>query len=507
MAQKKQSFLGGAAVLTLAVAATKIIGAVYKIPLGNLLDKTGMAHFYVAYNIYSLLLIVSTAGLPLALSRMVSLSQALGRQRQKRRIFRVALGLFAGLGLVCAGIMLLGSRMLAGLLHDSLAAPAIRMLAPAVFCVCMLSAIRGYTQGQGNMLPTAVSQIIESACKLVVGLTAAWVLTQKGAASHVAAAGAISGVTVGAGISLLTLTVWLLRMQKETGVGHDRPDSRRSILRQLLTIGVPVTLGSVGMSLITLLDQTLVLGTLQRSLGLSEAAATALYGEYTFGMTLFTLPSSFMYPLSISLVPAISAALARCDPAGARQAAAGALKLGALMALPVGTGLSVLAGPILHLLYPLVPQTAEAAAYHLHLLGLASVFVCMMIVTTGILQAYGHEKLPVCTLLVGGAVKIVTNYLLVAHFDSRSTGGNAFMLWRDCGAESVGHCPGGAPAAPVSAAVCKAAGGYSLHGADGPMQLWPAGACSRDKSRHDGGYFAGGGSLCGFGSGHGLLDP
>ena len=417
MAQKKQSFLGGAAVLTLAVAATKIIGAVYKIPLGNLLDKTGMAHFYVAYNIYSLLLIVSTAGLPLALSRMVSLSQALGRQRQKRRIFRVALGLFAGLGLVCAGIMLLGSRMLAGLLHDSLAAPAIRMLAPAVFCVCMLSAIRGYTQGQGNMLPTAVSQIIESACKLVVGLTAAWVLTQKGAASHVAAAGAISGVTVGAGISLLTLTVWLLRMQKETGVGHDRPDSRRSILRQLLTIGVPVTLGSVGMSLITLLDQTLVLGTLQRSLGLSEAAATALYGEYTFGMTLFALPSSFMYPLSISLVPAISAALARCDPAGARQAAAGALKLGALMALPVGTGLSVLAGPILHLLYPLVPQTAEAAAYHLHLLGLASVFVCMMIVTTGILQAYGHEKLPVCTLLVGGAVKIVTNYLLVADPD------------------------------------------------------------------------------------------
>ena len=413
MPQRKQNFIEGAAVLTLAVAVTKVIGAVYKIPLGNLLDKDGMAHFYVAYNIYSLLLIVSTAGLPLAMSRLVARAEALGQVNRRRRIFRVTGGLFLLLGVVCGGIMLLFAEPLAELMNDSLAAPAIRVLAPAVLCVCLLSAIRGYTQGLGDMRPTAVSQIIESACKLVVGLTAAWLLTRHGAAPNESAAGAISGVAVGAVISLGVLSVWLLRLHRRDQRGTDVPESRKEILRQVLRIGIPVTLGSVGMSLITLLDQTLVLGTLQSSLGLSEEAAASLYGEYTFGMTLFALPASFMYPLSISLVPSISAAMARHDVERAGKNAAAALKLAMVAALPVGVGMSTLAGPILHLLYPAVPQTAEAAAYHLRVLGIASVFVCMMIATAGILQAYGRERIPVVTLLIGGGVKIAANYLLV----------------------------------------------------------------------------------------------
>ena len=389
--QRKQNFIEGAAVLTLAVAVTKVIGAVYKIPLGNLLDKDGMAHFYVAYNIYSLLLIVSTAGLPLAMSRLVSQAEAVGRVNQRRRIFRVTAGLFLLLGLACCGVMLLFAEPLVQLLNDSQAAPA---------------------HGRCDMRPTAVSQIIESACKLVVGLTAAWLLVRQGAAPNECAAGAISGVTVGAALGLLMLTVWLLRARRGER-GTDTPESRRDILRRVLRIGIPVTLGSVGMSLITLLDQALVLGTLQSSLGLSESAAASLYGEYTFGMTLFALPASFMYPLSISLVPSISAAMVRNDPRQAGKNAAAALKLAMVAALPVGVGLSVLAGPILRLLYPAVPETAAAAAYHLRVLGIASVFVCLMIVTSGILQAYGRERIPVLTLLVGGGVKIAANYLLV----------------------------------------------------------------------------------------------
>ena len=399
--RRKQNFMEGAAVLTLAVAAIKVIGAVYKIPLGNLLDKDGMAHFYVAYNIYSLLLIVSTAGLPLALSRLVSRAEAMGRVNQRKRIFRVTAGVFFLLGVVCCGVKLLYAGPLTELLNDGQAAPAIRVLAPAVLCVCMLSAIRGYTQGRGDMRPTAVSQIIESTGKLLVGLTAAWLLTRRAAAPNMCAAGAISGVTAGAAVSLLVLAVWLLRSHGGQK-GTDIPDSRREILRQVLEIGIPVTLGSVGMSLITLLDQALVLGTLQSSLGLSEAAATSLYGEYTFGMTLFALPASFMYPLSISLVPSIGAAMAAGREAAAAQNAASALKLAMVLALPVGVGMSMLAGPILQLLYPAVPQTAEAA-----------VFVCLMIATAGILQAYGKERIPVVTLLIGGGVKIAANYLLV----------------------------------------------------------------------------------------------
>ena len=369
---KRRGFLGGAAILAGAVAITKLIGAVYKIPLGNLLGKEGMGPFQAAYNVYSVLLTVSTAGLPLALSRLVAEADALGRVNQRRRIFRVALGLFFVLGLIGGGLMLLLPDALAALLHNDLAAQAIRTLAPSLFCVCLLSAIRGYTQGQGRMLPTAVSQIIESSSKLIVGLSLAWVLTQRmQAPPETAAAGAILGVSAGSLLSLLTLTVWTLRSGRSEA-GTDVPDGRRFILRRLLEIGIPVTLGSAGMSLVTLLDQSVSMGVLQRSLGLSVEVANGLYGEYSFALTLFALPPSFIYPVSISLVPAVSAALCRQDRAGAGRCAAAALRATALLALPAGVGLSVMAGPILHLLYPARPEEAAAAAWHLSVLGVAS---------------------------------------------------------------------------------------------------------------------------------------
>ena len=182
---------------------------------------------------------------------------------------------------------------------------------------------------------------------------------------------------------------------------------------QLLRIGVPITLAGGGMSLMTLLDQSLVLGTLQSTLGLSAETAAEQYGQYTFGMTLFVLPPSFIYPLTVSLIPAITRARARRDDAAAQRLTGAAVRITALLALPMGAGLSVLAGPILHLLYPAVPETAEAAAYHLTVLGAASIFVCLMVVTNGILQACGRERIPIVTLLCGGALKVAANYLMV----------------------------------------------------------------------------------------------
>ncbi len=414
--RKRQSFLGGAMILTVAMAITKVIGALYKIPLGNLLDKEGMAHFYAAYNIYNLLLTLSTAGLPLALSRMVSHAEALGQENQKHRVFHVAAALFCIAGVICGGSMFFLSGPLSHLLHDSLAQLSVQLLSPAVFCVCMMSAIRGYTQGQGNMRPTAVSEVIESLCKAVVGFFLAWWLLGHGQPRHIASAGAIAGVTVGTMASLLALVIYLIprRYRRKS---DDVPQGRREILRQLLSIGIPVTIGACGMSLLNLLDTSLVLGTLQNALGQSEEAATALYGEYTYGMNLFALPAAFIYPVTISLIPAISAARARHDEVGARRHTASAFRVTALLVFPAGVGLSVLAHPILNLLYPDIPQTAAAAAEHLTVLGIASIFVCLMTLSNGILQAYGKEKIPIVTLLCGGVVKIIANYLLVGNPD------------------------------------------------------------------------------------------
>ena len=125
-----QNFMGGAAILALAVAVTKVLGALYKIPLGNLLGSTGMAHFYVAYNIYSLLLVLSTAGLPTALSRMVAACDVKHQGGGVRRAFSTALLLLGGMGLVCSAVMCLCPALLANWLHDELAAGAIMALAP-----------------------------------------------------------------------------------------------------------------------------------------------------------------------------------------------------------------------------------------------------------------------------------------------------------------------------------------------------------------------------------------
>ena len=416
MTHRRQNFMGGAAILAGAVAVTKLLGALYKIPLGNLLDREGMAHFYAAYNIYSLLLVLSTAGLPVALSRMVSRAAAQRRYGAVRRCLHLGLALLAALGLVCSAVMCLLPEALAAALHDPDAAPALRTLGPAVLLVCLSAALRGYSQGLGDMVPTAAGQVAESAGKLLIGLGLCLYLLRQGAGTDLCAAGAIGGVTAGAGLGLL-VTALLLPRRAALPEVRDVPPASSRVLRELLRTGIPITVGAAGMSLITLLDQALVTATLRDTLGYTTAETTALYGEYTFGMTLFMLPPSFIYPLSVSLMPAVSAALTRRDRTAAGIAAGAALKLTVLAALPAGVGLSVLAGPILQLLYPAVPETAEAAAYHLTFLGLACVFVCLMVATNGVLQAYGRPYVPVLTLLCGGVMKIVTNYLMVGNPD------------------------------------------------------------------------------------------
>ena len=415
---QKKSFISGAVVLAAAVAITKVLGALYKIPLGNMLDSTGMAHFYAAYNVYTLLLTLSTAGLPIVTSRLVAEATALGRHAQARRVFTTALWLLGLAGLACTGLMFFFPRAFAGVLQDGDAWMAIRALSPAVVCVCLTSAVRGYTQGMNDMTPTAVSQVIESAGKLAIGLGLCAYLLRRGANSAEGAAAAIFGVTVGAALALgYLLLVLVLRNRRVIVARPDTPAPRKEILRQLISSGVPITAAAVGMSVITLVDQALVLYTLQHTLAYTSAQAVELYGQYTFGMTLFVLPSSFIIPLSVSLMPTLSAERAKGNVAAQQYHIRTALRITVLFAFPMGVGLSVMAGPILSLLYPAVPETAAAAAPHLQVLGVASCCVCLMTITNGILQSCGRERMPVWTLLSGGVVKVAATVLLVGNPD------------------------------------------------------------------------------------------
>ena len=440
---KKQSFLGGAAILASAVVIVKLIGAVYKIPLGNIIGDEGKAHFTVAYNIYNLLLTVSTAGLPLAISKLTSEAHALGRENEKRKLFRTAIWLFFVLGLVLSLFMFFGAAQLAGFMNDSLAYWSIKALAPAVFCVCLLACMRGYTQGQGNMKPTAISQVLEALCKLTIGLSLAWYFLRLGYGVEISAAGAILGVTVGTVLSMFFLIFYLLT-HRDRSESLDVPESSGTLMKKVLTIGIPITLSNSAMSIITLIDSKIVLGRLGAISGLLPDTPTALYGQYTFGMDLINLPPSFVYPVTMSLIPFAAAALARKDNAEADRIISSAFRLIAILALPAGVGLSVLSTPIELLVLPMQREDALAAGPHLRILGFALIFICIMILTNAILQTYGKERIPIFTVIAGGVTKILMNYILVGNPDINIKGApvstlccymvivglNLFFVWK-----------------------------------------------------------------------------
>ena len=478
---KPNTFFGGAAILAVGILVVKLIGMFYKIPLLNIIGEQGSADFNNAYNIYSVLLTISTAGLPVAVSKLVSEADALGRRNQVRRTFRLALALFLILGVLSFLVMFFGSEQLAGLMNDSMAAPGIRALAPAVICVGCLSAFRGYAQGHGNMTPTAVSQIIEALCKLTVGLGLAYWLVGHGADASHAAAGAITGVTVGTIVALAYMLMnFLITRSQEPQLADDRPDEPATILKHLLMIAVPITISSSMVGIVTVIDTSLVQGQLQRALlenqdtwnlygnfvdftSLEEAlsawqaalpdgstvsmslldqyAAQAealrdqqsaltdlqsaslelhaalenisrtLYGNYSGALNIYNLPTSLMAAVTAAVIPAVSGALARRDRRGAGRITGSALRISALAACPMAVGLFVLGEPIMALIFPnLNPQLAGPL---LSTLGLATLFVCMMLVCNSVLQAHGFVSLPVIIMVAGGVVKIITNYNVV----------------------------------------------------------------------------------------------
>ena len=473
--QKQNTFFGGAAILAAGILIVKLIGMFYKIPLTNVIGAQGNTDFANAYNIYVVLLTISTAGLPVALSKLVSEANAQGRRNQVRRTFQLAMGMFLILGAVSFIIMYFKADWLAGMMHDTKAVHGIKALAPAVVCVGCLAALRGYSQGHMNMTPTSVSQIIEAACKLAIGLPLAWWLISKlERPPEIAAAGAITGVTVGTMVALVYMTVsFLMTRSEDSRRTRDIPDSTGTIIRDILRIAIPITLSSSMVGIVNVIDASLVQGQLQRVLlenpdswtmyvnfvdfaplesalnawkeTLAGAPATmaalsaqvdqelaaqvaqsaaqelhttleslsrTLYGNYYGALNIYNLPASLMTAITASVIPAVSGALARRDKRGASRVAGSSLRITALLACPMGVGLLVLGEPIIRLLYPKLE--AGLAGPLLSALGVAAVFVCLMLVCNSIIQAYGFVNVPILVMVGGGVVKIFANYNAVA---------------------------------------------------------------------------------------------
>lgn len=406
--EKKNSFLGGMATMAAALAIVKVIGAIYKIPIRNILGDS-YADFTNAYNIYSVLLTISIAGLPVALSKMVAANHALGKEGQVRRAFLVSLGVFLTLGVGSCLLMLFGADALAAAMHDPNAAQAIRFLSPAVLFVSCIGSFRGYFQGRSNMTPSAVSQVIEAVGKLAIGLPLAWWAVKAGR-GDMAAAMAILGVTLGEALALIYMMVRFAR--------SPRPAARRTevktvgeTLGELLAIAVPITITAAAVSVINAIDGAVVQGRLQNALHMTLDQSRNLYAAYSGVMNIYNLPASFIMAVTVSVIPAVSSALAMSQKKEASRVVKASYHITALLVFPMGVGITVLAEPIVRLLFG--SRDAEISGSLLAVLGLAAIFVCLVQVSNSVLQAYGYQNLPILVMIGCGLVKVAVNYVLV----------------------------------------------------------------------------------------------
>ena len=408
---KKQNFLHGAALLAGAAAIVKVLGALYKIPLNAIIGAQGFGYFNTAYQIYSVLLLISTAGLPVAVSRMISAASSLGHYNEVRRIHNTARAIFLSLGLVSSLLMVLCCHGLSNYMKQPDAWAAIATLGPCAFLVCLLSTYRGFFQGQGNMIPTSVNEIIEAVCKLVVGIVAALIILKATNSVALAAAGAILGVTLGCLMGAVYLSSCFHKAYRRMPVTNEAVSSYGSIVKELLAIAVPITIGSAGLQALYLIETNLFMGQLLAT-GNTQEQADTMKGIYDMTLTIYNMPCAFIMPITVSIIPAITSQLTLKNHKGVVETEESAARVTGLLALPCAAGIFVLAEPITALIGGYSGAELDISTPSMAVLGIGFFFYAVVQVTNALLQAHGHATLPVIHIMLAGTMKLAIVYIL-----------------------------------------------------------------------------------------------
>ncbi len=488
--RNRKLFFSGVLLLGSANILVKVIGLLFKIPMSYFLGDEGMGYFNSAYQIYTWLYMLSTAGLPVAVSILISEARAQGNAHRVRHVERITWTAFVILGLLGTAIMLFGAMPLARLIGSPDACYCITAIAPTMFFICLSSALRGYFQGFQQMGPPAVSQVLEALGKLLIGVLLAAYAIGRGYTLPIVAACAALGLAVGEGAGFLYLLVARRRYEKKGKLfmltkgseGLVLP-SENDLLSRLLKIALPITASASVMSLTGLIDLVLVQRRLQ-SIGYTVMAATAFYGNYTtLVVPMFNLPPALIYPITTALVPLLSATIATGNREGVGRLVQSVMRVASIIALPCALGMSLFSRPILRLFFP--ADMVEGAAPLLSILALAVFFLSLLSVTNAILQANGMATRPMIAMLAGGAAKIASSYILIGIPEVGTAGVplgtllcyfvavcvNLFAIIRHMDA----HLPVGRillrPAAATFLSVGAAYGFYLLFGGDGGHKL------------------------------------
>ena len=425
---KKQNFLQGAALLAIATAIVKVIGAFYKLPLNMAIGAEGYSYFTTAYDIYSVMLLISTAGLPVAVSRMISQASTLQANNRLRKVFRVSLTVFAVLGAVSSVLMIFGAKPLANLMNQPDAWISIACLGPCGFLICLMSAYRGYFNGQGNMVPTSVTQVIEALGKLVVGLALAFFIIHTTRNVALAAGGAIIGVTIGSALALIYMLAKFRRSYKSLSATAEAAGTTKDTLKELLAIAIPITIGSAGLQLLTVIESGLYMdrlvylietnqymGHMVEGTVTAQKAAATLKGLFNMTQTIFNMPCAFIIPITVSVLPAVTSYLTMGDDKNVRETEESAARITGLLSLPCAVGLTVLARPIMVLLGGYEGEQLELSAQFMAIQGVTVFLYAIIQYTNALLQSHGYQNVPVVNMLSSGVVRLILVYVMVGN--------------------------------------------------------------------------------------------
>lgn len=410
----KKSFLKGAAILGIAGLLVQVMGAVFRIPLANIIGDGGMGYYQTAYPIYVFLLVFSTNGAPAAISKMTSERIAIGRSDEAHRVFKLSFILMFVLGIVASSIFFFGAEPIVKALGNPGAYYSMLAIAPALLFVPIMAVFRGYFQGMQEMGPTATSQLIEQAVRVTIGLVLAVMLVPKGL--KYAAAGATVGTSIGPIAGVLVLIVIYLYMKNKLSLKNETKDidkeSAGSILKTLAAIAIPITIGVSILPIMNIADVVIVMRRLQ-SIGFTGEEANALYGQLT-GMAgpVINIPMALALSMALSMVPAIAAAASTKDTAFLNMNVRLGLRTAMIIGVPCSFGLMALSEPIMTLLFPRQIESAVSSSGCLFFLAIGIVFLCIAQTMAGTLQGLGRPGIAVWGLAVGVVVKGVSTFVL-----------------------------------------------------------------------------------------------
>ncbi len=410
----KKLFFSGVIILTLANILVKSVGLISKIALNRVVGSVGAGYYSSAYEIYAFLYVISTAGLPIAISIMVSKSRAVGRLNESEKIYNTAFKFFATMGLVLTGLMLILSKQLASFMGAPETYVCIRAVAPTLFFICISSCIRGYFQGYQLMGPTAISQIIEAVFKVAIGIGGALYAKKMGYEDNVVAAYTVLGVTIGVFIGTVYLCVKKLIFKKEQFYDNisDESKSTYSLIKEMLYIAIPITISSSVLSLTTIFDTF----TIQHRLlayGMDKATIRVYYGDYTsIVISMFNLPTILLYPIANAIVPLVAASNENNNLSLQNKIREMGIRLIGIIAIPSAIGLSVFSFPILNLLM-FRADSAERASLWLSVSALSVIFLGLISVSNAFLNSAGKQRMPIISMLCGALVKLIINYVLI----------------------------------------------------------------------------------------------